>query len=431
MKNRKLFTLIMSFLMIFSISVFAVPAAGEQAAPPSIVSSNYILINMDTGEVFLEHNSEEKMYPASTTKIMTALLALENLNLDETSTVSYEAVNSIPWDSSKLNVLEGESFTNRDLLTGMMVVSGNDAANVLAEAVSGDTETFVGLMNKRAEELGCTSTHFVNAHGYTHENHYTTASDMAKIAKKAMENPVFREIVKTTSFELPKTDIYSEPRIVYTTNNLLKSSPYKYDCATGIKTGYTSAARNCLVASAEKEGVRLITVILGASTIDGVNMAYKDTRSLMEWGFENYVNKSVVKKGDILSEKGIKHAKGTKTVKLMAKDNFSVTMAKNDSEGLITKNIKYNEAIIAPLAEGEELGVMEVFYDGNLLGEVVLVADKDYEYSWWSAFLGVIGKIIGIFALIILAVILVLIAIRQIEYEKRKKERRRDRNSRR
>ncbi len=430
MKNKKLFALIMCFIVIFTASSFAVPE-GNMTEAPEIVTSNYILVNSDTGEELLSHNAEEKMAPASTTKIMTALLALENLDLEGTSKVSYLAVNTIPWDSSKIDLREGEEFNNRVLIEAMMVASGNDAANVLAEAVSGDIESFVELMNRRAEELGCTGTHFANTHGYTQDNHYTTVSDMAKIAKKAMENPVFREIVKTTYYELPKTEIFDGQRSFYTTNNLLtdiRTSAYKYDFATGIKTGYTSAARNCLVASAEKEGVELISVIFGASNIDGVNMAYKDTKALMEWGFENYESKKIVKTGSMVSEIGIKHAKGANTVKLIAKEDFSFVMVKGASDELITKNIKYNENIIAPVAEGEELGTMEVSYDGKLIGTVALVSDKAYEYSWWSAFFGVIGKIIGIFILIILAVIVVLVIIRQAEYEKRKKERMKTRN---
>ena len=431
MNLKRLTALVMCLFILLSATVFAVPGEEGQAGP--IVSApNYILINMDTGDVLLEHNSEAKKYPASTTKIMTALLALENLDLKASSTVSRNAVMSISWDSSKLGLFEGETFNNYELIKGMMVVSGNDAANVLAEAVSGSISDFVALMNKRAKELGCTGTNFANTHGLTDENHYTTAADMAKIAKRAMEIPEFREIVKTTYFELPKTEIYNEIRAYNTTNNLLtkaRTSSYIYSPATGIKTGYTDAALNCLVASAEKDGVRLISVILGASVIDGVNTMYVDTKALMEWGFENYKSKTVVEKGKIYDEKGIKHAKGAKTIKLVAGDDFTTVLKKDADESLITTKVTVEGPVMAPVTSEEALGIIEVFYDGEKIGEVELVSDRLYEYSWWSAFFGVIGKILGIALLVVIAGVVILIIIRQAEYEKKKKERMKSRDS--
>ncbi|MBQ2940896.1 MAG: D-alanyl-D-alanine carboxypeptidase [Clostridia bacterium] len=432
MKNTKLFALIMCFCLIFTMVASAVPENSAAATGPVVTSANYILVNMDTGEVLVEKNSSERKYPASTTKIMTALLALEKLDPEGTSTVSNEAVMSISWDSSKLGLYEGETFNNFELIKGMMVVSGNDAANVLAEAVSGSISDFVALMNEKAKSLGCEGTHFVNTHGLTDENHYTTVADMAKIAVAAMKNPAFREIVKSTYFELPKTEKCDVVRSFNTTNNLItnaRTSDYLYSPATGIKTGYTDAAKNCLVASAEKEGVRLISVILGASVVDGVNTAYSDTKALMEWGFENYVSRQIIKKGEFYDEKSIKYAKGAKTVKLAAKEDFSFVFHKNVDEDLITTKVTVDTPVLAPVTPDDELGKIEVFYGDEYLGETILTADKVYEYSWWSAFVGVIGKIIGIAFLAVLAVVAVLIIVRQVEYEKRKKERMRSRGS--
>ena len=428
MKNKRFSALLLCAILLFTSNVFAQP---EEASDVTLNESeftapSYILINLDNGEVLKENNPDKKMYPASTTKIMTAMIALGKLDLEGESTVSNNAVMSISWDSSKLGLYEGEAFNNYELIKGMMVVSGNDAANVLAESVSGSVSDFVALMNTTAKELGCTGTNFTNAHGLTDENHYTTASDMAKIAKKAMENPDFREIVKTTYFELPKTDKCDTDRVFYTTNNLLtdiRTSDYLYSPAIGIKTGYTDAARNCLVAAAEKDGVRLLTVVFGASVIDGVNRAYTDAKALMEWGFDNFKSKTVIAKGEIADERSIKHAKKSKTVKLMAKDEFTAVLSKDADESLITKKITVNMPIIAPVTTEDELGKMEIFYNGELLGSVELTADKTYEYSWWSAFIGTIGKIIGIFVLIILGAVIILIIVRQVEYEKRKKER--------
>lgn len=434
MKQKRLLALIMCFVMTFILYPKAAPDEAEgvdgQTNTLSVSSENYILVNMDDGEVLLEKNSDVRKYPASTTKIMTAILAIENLDMEAYSQVSNYAVMSISWDSSKLGLYEGESFRNIDLINGMMVASGNDAANVLAEAVSGSVDAFVELMNKKADELGLKGTHFSNPHGLTDENHYTTPEDMAKIACYAMKNETFREAVKMTSFELPATEKCSDRRYFINTNNMLtkeRTGDYYYSLATGIKTGYTDAALHCLVGSAEKDGVRLISVVLGASNINGVNMSYPDTKALFEWGFENYENTTLVKTGQIADEKAIKYAKGAKTAKLIAGSDFSVLSKKGEDISSLETKVSLDAPLKAPITEGEKVGVITVSLNGEKIGEVDLTVDKNYEYSWSSAFFSSMGKIVGIFAAILLAAVVILIIIRQVEYEKRRKERMRKR----
>lgn len=421
MKTKRLLTLILCFFVLTAGLCFA-----EPEEKPELTSSNWVLINMDDGSVLASNGADEKKYPASTTKIMTAILALENLDLEGISTVSNNAVMSISWDSSKLGLYEGEALKNYDLIAGMMVASGNDAANVLAEAVSGSVEEFVQLMNKKASEIGCSGTHFVNTHGLTDENHYTTPADMAKIACYAMKNPVFREIVKLQSFELPTTDKCTDRRYFINTNNLItkqRTADYYYSAATGIKTGYTDAALHCLVASAEKEGVRLISVVLGASNIDGVNMSYPDTKALLDWGFEHYENSTVVSAGDIADEKNIKFAKGAKTAKLVADESFYVLSEKGAEAPKLEKTIVLDSQLKAPVSAGDRVGYMQIKINGEEEGQVALTVDRDYEYSWWSAFFASVGKIIGIVIGVIVLAVIILIIIRQVEYEKRRKER--------
>ena len=429
MNKKRLSALILCFVVMISSFAFAAPKDAAKAAGPSVSSANWILINQDDGRVLASNGADERKYPASTTKIMTAILAIENLDMNATSTVSNNAVMSISWDSSKLGLYEGETFTNYDLIAGMMVASGNDAANVLAEAVSGSVDAFIDLMNKKAADLGCTGTHFSNAHGLTDENHYTTVSDMAKIACYAMGNENFRNIVSLKSFELPTTDQCADRRYFINTNNLLtkeRTADYYYSPATGIKTGYTDAALHCLVGSAEKDNVRLISVVLGASNINGVNMSYHDTKALFEWGFENFKNTPVVNAGETEDERGIKYAKGVKTAILSAKDSFYILSGKNE-EPVIEKEIVLDSALKAPLKAGDEVGVIKIKVDGEERGTVALTVDRDYEYSWWSAFFASVGRIIGIVIAIIAAAVVILIIIRQVEYEKRRKERLRKR----
>lgn len=429
MKKRSLSALILCFFVMLSFTVSADPEEGAALSGPSVSSANWMLINADDGRVLASNGADERKYPASTTKIMTAILAIENLDLQGTSTVSNNAVMSISWDSSKLGLYEGETFSNYDLIAGMMVASGNDAANVLAESVSGSVDGFIELMNKKAAELGCTGTHFSNAHGLTDENHYTTVSDMAKIACYAMQNQTFREVVSLKSFELPATDKCSVRRYFISTNNLLtkeRTADYYYSPATGIKTGYTDAALHCLVASAEKDNVRLISVVLGASNINGVNMAYPDTKAIFEWGFDNFKNTPVIEPGETQEERAIKYAKGAKTAILSAKDGFYILSGKNE-EPVIEKEIVLQSPLRAPLKAGDEVGVIKIKVDGEEKGEVALTVDRDYAYSWWSAFASSVGRIIGIVIAIIAAAVVVLIIIRQVEYEKRRKERIRNR----
>lgn len=420
MKGLKRTALFMCFIMLFSIVSFAEPADTSEEAEggPNLTAVSYILINMDTGEVLLEHNAAGRRAPASTTKILTALLGIEALDREGTSTVSAQAVNSIPWDSSKLGLNAGESFNNYDLICAMLVSSGNDAANVVAEAVSGSVEAFVDRMNERAASLGCTDTHFVNTHGYSAEGHYTTAADLARIARAAMQNPVFREMAATKSCELPGKGTF------YTTNRLMQ----QYDNVTGIKTGYTSEAGFCLVASAGQNGLNLLSVVFGVTESGN---QFTDTKALFDWGFDNYQQVKAVAKDSILDEVKIKYAKDEKTIKLVAAEDFSIVLKKGSNLADITTEVTTDETVIAPVGPGDVLGTVKVFRRGELVGEVHLTADKVYRYSGWAAFFDFLGKIVGIGILIILAVMLVLVIIRQREYEKRRRARQRERSQRR
>ena len=240
-----------------------------------------VLIDVDSGKMLFEKDAYSPAYPASTTKILTAILALEKCNLDDEVTASFEAVNSVYANGTTASIQPGETLTVRDLLSTLMVHSANDAAYVLAEHIGGSTSSFASMMNTRAKELGATATYFVNPNGLPDSSHKCSAYDMALFARHAMKSfPFFREIVKTVNYSLPITEEYTKlymneypdatsvtRYLTTTTNHLINPnrSQYYYEYATGIKTGYTDAAANCIVASAEKDGVELIVVIFGAS----------------------------------------------------------------------------------------------------------------------------------------------------------------------
>lgn len=260
-----------------------------------------VMLEEDTGDVLYDKKAYEKMYPASTTKIMTAILAIENCELSDVATVSYNAIASVPATYTRANLQVNEQLTIEDLLYTTLIPSANDAANVLAEHIGGSIESFATMMNTKASELGCRNTNFANPNGVHNENHYTTAYDLALIARYAMGLEEFRKIVSTTSYTLPDTELYNSNISLYngprkfTNSNALIKPDFKndyYEFATGIKTGYTNAAKDCVIASAKKDNVEFIVVVLGAGYLDnGQRQKYVDCKNLFNFAFDNYTSK--------------------------------------------------------------------------------------------------------------------------------------------
>lgn len=412
--------------IIFLISSMCVCAQ----TPPETLTSAMILTDADTGEVLYGKNENEKMYPASTTKIMVALLALENLNLDEMVTANNSALNLLPPGHTNIGIKNGEQLSVRQLLYALMLPSAGDAANVLGERISGSVDEFVKLMNKRASELGMKNTNYMNASGAHDDLHYTTASDMALLARTVMQNETFREIVSTDVYIIGATEQYPEERRLLNTNHLVskrRTSKYFYQYATGIKTGFTNPAKRCLVSSASKNGVNLICVALGADVVDGEQMDFVDSKNLFEYGFSNYSRRSVVEKGKIVEEVKIKSAKGDDDhVLLEAGDSISVLLPIDTQIGEVTTNSTlYKSVVEAPVAKGEALGEIEYFVDGKSVGKISLVATKDYSRS---VIKHIFNVIIGILTspwlyMPIVLFFVALVIIRQYNYNKRKKQR--------
>lgn len=264
----------------------------------NIYSESAILIESTTGKILYEKDMHGIKYPASTTKILTAIIAIENCDLNEKARASYDAVHSIKSGYSIANIQVGEEFTISELLDVMLIHSANEAANVIAEHISGSVSEFAELMNKKAREIGCLNSNFVNANGAHEDNHYSTAYDLAVIAKYCMQNQEFRKIVEKMECSLPATEIFNEPRIFRNTNSLMtRNSKYYYEYCNGIKTGFTTPAKNCLISSSNRYGFELISVILHAETTEnGQSARYLDTINLFEYGYKNY------KKDEILAE---------------------------------------------------------------------------------------------------------------------------------
>ena len=372
----KKFFLLIFFILILSANVFAV----------EINSPRAILIDIDTGRVLFQKNAYEACYPASTTKVLTAILVLENCNLDEMVTASATAVNSVYANGTTASIQPGEELSVRDLLSTMLIHSANDAAYVLAEHVGGSIESFVSMMNARAKELGAKSTFFVNPNGLPSTSHKCSAYDMALFARFAMQNfPVFREIVSTVNYSLPITEKYTElymneypdaksvVRYLNTTTNHLinpNRTAYYYEYATGIKTGYTDVAANCIVASAKKDGVELIVVIFGAS---GWTNLRKDAVNLFEYGFGILKSEPLTVSGTVMKTITIKKKKkGANTLDVLMEDTIYVTLHAMEDARNYTPTIEINPNLSAPITFGEIVGtatydVNGVQYTSNLI----------------------------------------------------------------
>lgn len=251
---------------------------------PSVNSQAAILIEAETGTILYEKNIHQKMYPASITKTLTTLIAYEMCELDEQVTFTQEALSTIPYDSSRIWVDRGNYMNMEDCLAAILIMSANDVAAGVAEHIGGTLDAFADIMNERAEELGCLNTHFVNSHGYHDPDHYTTAYDMAQIGRAFFDIDLLCTLAKERNFKHGPTDGQPKPINEWNQNKLLATRAYEYEYLVGSKTGYTSDAGQTLISCAQKDGMKLICVVLNAVTPN----QYKDTISLFDFGFSNF-----------------------------------------------------------------------------------------------------------------------------------------------
>lgn len=367
------------------------PEHPEELNADQLYAKSAILIEASTGEVIFEKNADAVMYPASTTKIMTVLLGIMMGDMSQTCYLS-ETAAAIEEDSADMGLDVGESINFQDLLYGTFIRSANEGANMIAEAVSGDIPTFVQLMNDAAAMYGCTSTHFANANGLHNDDHYTTAHDMAKIAQAAMQNETFRDIAKSYTYSLPRSNLHSSRVLtsssrVFFNPSLAENDAY-YEYATGIKTGYTARAGYCFVGSAEKDGVELISVVLYTSA----SGRWTDTKKLMEYGFSQFVSMtpqelyaqnpitietsgfSLDDEGYGRLELGLRAQTGSRTVSIVATKSEMDTMARNLRQTVL---IEYTRDFTAPIEQGEVMGTMTYYpADGGSAVKYDLIASR-------------------------------------------------------
>lgn len=375
--NKPFFRKLIALFIIGALIPIKNLLAAPSSSPPSIVGQAGVLMDVETGQVLYEKNPHQKLEPASTTKIMTAILALEKGNLSDVVTVGKEPTLV---DGSRIYLEEGEKLTLEQLLYGLMLNSGNDAAVAIAEHISGSVSDFAKLMNDKAKSIGAENTNFANPHGLPDKNHYTTAYDLALIARYALLNhPEFRKIVATKTYYIPWQGKEWD-RTLINHNKLLKN----FEGADGVKTGYTRSAGHTLVASATRNGWQLLAVILKSQ---GQNV-YSDAKALLEYGFNNFEKKELIKKGEVVENIAVKFGD---SVDLLASSDFSVVVEKESAPIEIKKNLSGD--IKAPVEKGQELGTLEFYQGGTKIGSISLVAAADvprkiYTYWWfWPSLL--------------------------------------------
>lgn len=352
-----------------------------------------ILIEADTGLVVYEKNADARLYPASTTKILTTYLGILMGDMEQTVTATETAL-QIEEGSSKIPLSLGEEINFRDLLYATMVRSGNEGANLIAETVGGSIEGFVALMNNYVDSLGLVNTHFENPNGLHNGNHYTSARDLATITREAMQDETFRDIARTTSFDLPKSNINRSRNLTSRLTEFIanpESSSY-YPYGIGVKTGYTAAAGHCFVGAAEKDGVTFISVVLHCSG-DASNYRYcwRDTRRLMEYGFSQYISVSVSELYQMrpkileitkyaLNDPGLGQLELTLN-KLDTDSNDSIVTLRSRLDYLVSNfndlvNIEYVHDPVAPINAGDLMATLTYYPDAGEPIEYELLASR-------------------------------------------------------
>lgn len=354
-----LFTLILSASQIITVNAAYIPQEIQQQANLlQLDAQSAILMDATTGDVLYEKEIDKAQYPASITKLMTVLLALEYGNLDETMHFSHDAVFSIEPGSSHIAIDAGEEITMRQGLYAIVLQSANEVSNGVAEHIDGTMDAFAQHMTLRAKELGCTNTNFVNANGLHNENHYTTAHDMALIAKELMKFDFFKELMMTKYYEIPPTNKQPETRYLYGQNQLIKdSSIFYYDKCIGGKTGFTNEAGNTLVAFAQDGDTTLISVVLKSSGYG----EYTDTAALFDFGFNNFETKTIAQKGGICTTVDVSEAtkKGEKdlgSINAVYNDDVWVSLPKNLSLAKIDATNQLPQTLEAPVVTNQYLG---------------------------------------------------------------------------
>lgn len=352
MKNLKYIAVLLICFLCFSHTV-----NGESL---SLSGESYVLIDATSGRILYENNPHKKMPMASTTKIMTALVAIENGKTDKILSIGKEAVGI---EGSSIYLREGETMTLEDILYGLMLRSGNDSSVAIGLHIGDTLEEFIDMMNNKAKQIGANNTNFTNTHGLHDEMHYSTAYDLALITREAFSYKLFEKIVSTKLY----TSTREENNFYLNKNKTL----WEYDGGDGVKTGYTTNSGRCLVSSAKRNNMRLIAV-----TLNGPDW-FNDNYKLLDYGFENFKPYIIYDKGQYIKSVGLNNGKKS-NVSLVAKTELIYPLKEEERENIVM-NIQIPDSIDAPVEKGEKIGMISTYLNGKLINRGNLVAKESIE----------------------------------------------------
>lgn len=369
---KKILAFALSLILLFCCADFKADCVGENAYSLSLSAHSAVLIDADSRSILYAKDHESRRGMASTTKIMTALIAAENYDLGKTVHISPEAVGI---EGSSIYLCEGEALTMEELLYALLLQSANDAATAIAIEIAGSIDAFADIMNKRAEDMGLKNTHFTNPHGLSDEEHYTTAYDLAVIAACALENEVIRKISSTYKMTIPIESACTQ-RVLVNHNKMLKL----YDGAIGVKTGFTKATGRCLVSAAERNGLRLVAVTLDAPD------DWSDHRTMLDFGFEHYESFVVAEPHGFEYELPIVGS-DKESVTLTNTDELRLTLPKDRGDISLRVELLHRFEF-APVTQGAVAGRVYYTYDGRVISSELVFAESisegNDEISFWN-----------------------------------------------
>lgn len=444
MKNLRIFLI---SVIIFAFSLGSIPVSAYTPQNIEFHCESVLLANTATGEVLYSENCDAKVYPASITKVMTAIIALEvteDLDKEMVTAPNYIFDMLYGLGGSTGGIQKGEIMPMRDLLACLLLPSANEAALMIADHIgNGDINVFVDMMNQKAKELGMNDTHFLNPHGLHEDGHYTTANDIYKMVSYAIKNPIFKEYVSTTRYTLKATN-KSSARTIATTNKMMDKAlgdGYYYGSydgvpvVTGVKTGYTKEAGRCFVGTASMNGIDLMAVCMHAPITDengysiSKNYAFVDTEALLDWGFRNFSYKKMADANEPIAEVKLSLSNETDSLILYPQNDVTVFTLNNvDPSSVKIQTVGVPKSLDAPIKKGQVIGEAVLWLADKEIGRVNLVANEDIERDNFLYVMRGIKRVVTspqfIFAVAILFLLIILYIIVTVKSHKKRKKNR-------
>ena len=443
---KKFFSIIFTIFLLFGVASSAFTASAYEVTGFEVSAEYSMIASLDTDEIIYEKNIDTKLYPASITKIMTAIIILESekYNPKAKITMTREILDMVLGTGSAVsNIREGETFYQKDLMYLILMSSAGDCTYLAAQHFGGSVDNFVKLMNDKAKELGLENTRYANPVGLHDENNYTTVRDIFTLTKYALKNKTFKEICETSRYTMPATN-YSGERTLTSTNDLQNSNnPNYYQYAKGVKTGFTDEAGRCLVSTASYGGYNYMCIVMKCPN-DGTGRHFKDSIELYRWAFNNFSFKEVANSTEPVCEMPLELSLDTDFVPLYFKQPF-ITILPNEADDSTIKvvpilkkdEIKNKSVVEAPVKKGDVLGVAEIYYAEKLIGTVDLVVAEDipaskllvgvkkvkafFSSSYMKILYGVVAIAIIIFIILVIRLNMALIKRRKVRYVPMKK----------